>query len=121
MKICNLDYLRSHSPNNPKFVVLMIQMFISSMPPYMLDIKTALTALDWDKVFAGAHKIRPSIDLIGMPDEIGNIAKQIEIYSKERNNLNLLPDLFSKLEEAFRLAYIELEEELKMVTGTQNS
>ncbi len=120
MKTCNLDYLKSHSPNNPKFVAVMLNMFLTETPIYLAEIKKSLASGNWDHVHGNVHKIRPSIDLIGMPKEIGAIAKEIEEYAKSRTHLDLVPALFSKIDDAFTVAYAELTEELKTVTPTPN-
>lgn len=112
MKICNLDYMKSHSINNPKFVVEMINMLLTQTPAYITEMRTCLYNANWKGLQGNSHKIRPSIDMIGMPKEIGAAAKQIEENSRELTNLDLIPDLFLQVENAFHQAYIELEEEL---------
>jgi len=112
VKICNLDYLKSHSPNNPKFLIDMIQMLLTQTPEYISELSKAIVAQDWNGVHAQAHKIRPSIEFMGMPKEIFNAAKIIDQYASNLENLNLIPDLFKKIEKAFDQAYFELKEEL---------
>jgi CheY-like chemotaxis protein/HPt (histidine-containing phosphotransfer) domain-containing protein len=120
-KISNLDYLKSHSPNNPKFINEMVGMILQQSPGYISEIKRCLANSDWDGFFGNVHKIRPTIDLIGMPQEVGIIAKQMEEYGKEHIHLDLIPAMFLKMENAFKEAYIELEEELeKLKSGTGN-
>jgi len=112
-KIYNLDYLKSHSPNNPKFVSEMIQMFLEHTPPYLAKMKNCLISSDWAGLQGNIHKIRPSIDLMGMPKDIGVTAKQMEEYCKEQIHLELVPEMFLKLEKVLEGAFKELAEELK--------
>jgi len=112
-KYCNLDYLKSYSPNNPKFVGEIVKMFLEQTPKYVSQIKHAITKNDWVAVHGNSHKIRPSVDLIGMPKEIATLVKQVEDYAHSEINLDLIPSLFSKVEKAFKYAYEELELELK--------
>jgi HPt (histidine-containing phosphotransfer) domain-containing protein len=120
MRISNLDYMKSHSPNNPKFVVEMVTMILEQTPPYFMQMQNALTNSDWTSLHSIMHKIRPSIDLIGMPKEIGIIAKEIESYCKELVHLDLIPALYLKVDTAFKQAYPELEEELKQINIIPN-
>ncbi len=113
MKICNFDYLKSHSPNNPKFLAEMIEMLLTQTPAYFKEIEKSLSASDWNGVHGHIHKIRPFIDLIGLPKTIGVTAKQIEEFSGEQSHLELVPDMFLEVQHAFEMAYVELEEELK--------
>jgi len=111
-KHCNLDYLKSHSPNNPKFIVEIIQMFLEQTPAFVTKVNKCLLEEDWDGLYGNVHKIRPSIDLIGMQKEFGIEAKQIEEYCKERKNLDLVPEMIHRLEKELEEAYKELKTEL---------
>ncbi len=111
-KICNLDYLKSHSPNNPKFLSEMIEMILKQTPEYISEIKRCLANSDWNGMHGNIHKIRPSIDFMGMPKDISHAAKIMDEYAATQQHLNLIPELFSKIEKAFQQAYIELEQEL---------
>ena len=113
MKICELDYLKSHAPNNPKFVEEMIQMFLKETPAYLAGIKKSLAASDWEDVHVNAHKIKPSINFLGLPADIADAIKLINEYATTQQHLDLIPNLFLKVETAMQLAYIELADELK--------
>jgi len=112
MKPYNLDYLKTHSPNNPKFVIDIVNMFLSQTPQYLAEMKKCLADTNWVGLHGNAHKIRPSIHLIGMSKNITADVKQIEEYCKELKNLDLIPSLFNNVELAFLEVYKELEEEL---------
>ena len=59
-----------------------------------------------------AHKIKPTLDLIGLPAEITILAKQLEKYASEQTHLESIPAQLKTLEEMLKQAYTELEEEL---------
>ena len=115
IKICNLDYLKSHSPNNPKFLKEMLQMLLEQTPVAIEQMNKHLSTADWNELYGNLHKMRPSLDFMGMPKDIGTTAKQIEEYAKEQEHLDLIPTLLLKLEKALEQAYKELEEELKKI------
>jgi len=117
-KICNLNYLKSHSPNNPKFISEMIQLILKQTPTYLSEMARCIAANDWNGLQGAVHKIRPSIHLIGMPEEITLATKQIEEYYNKQTHLNLIPDLFDSIEKAFTQSFEELKEELKQYPET---
>ena len=111
-KICNLDYLKSHAPNNPKFVTEMLQLILKQTPLIIEQLNTCLATADWDGLQGNAHKIKPTLDLIGLPAEITMLAKQLEKYASEQTHLESIPAQLKTLEEMLKQAYTELEEEL---------
>lgn len=113
LKICNLDYLKSHAPNNPNFVTEMLQLILKQTPIVIEHLKKCLATSDWDGLQGNAHKIKPTLDLIGLPKEILHTAKQIEEYASDQNHLDLIPAQLLKLENALKQAFKELEEELE--------
>ena len=115
-KICNLEYLKSHSPNNSKFLAEMIQLFLTQIPGYLAEMERCLIAEDWNGLHANAHKIRPSLDFIGLPKDISHSAKLMDEYGSTQQHLDLVPELFLKVKNALDLAFIELKEELENLT-----
>lgn len=112
MKICNLNYLKSVSPNNPQFITEMIQLFLKNVPLAMKAIDTGIKESDWETVQFHAHKLRSHIDTMGMDKKYTEMAKQIEDYASKKQNINQISDLITKLNLIFDKAYIELEAEL---------
>jgi PAS domain S-box-containing protein len=112
-KICDLNYLHSHGPNNPKFVAEMLQLILTQTPLVMSELKKCLADSDWEGLYGNAHKIKPTLDLIGLPKEIRTIAKQIEDYSSEKVHLDSIPSKLALLESTLTQAYNELEKELE--------
>lgn len=112
MKLCNFNYLKSISPDNPKFVREMIQLFLKNVPLFIDTINTCLTSSDWDGVQHSAHKIKSHFDCMGIPKDYRDTVKQIEDYAQHQKHLDLIPGLMLKLEGTIQQAYKELETEL---------
>lgn len=113
MKCCDLTYLKSHSPNNPKFLLEMVEMILKETPPYLEKMKTCLLNQDWEGLHLNMHKIKPSIDFIGMSKDIFATAKSLEENAKEQKNMEEIPGQYEKVNKAFQEAFIELSEEVK--------
>lgn len=113
MKTCDLSYLKSHSPNNPKFLLQMVEMILKETPPYLQKMKECLLKQDWSGLHLNTHKIKPSIDFIGMSKDIFATAKSLEENAKEQKNIEEIPSQFEIVNQAFQEAFIELSEEIK--------
>ncbi len=112
-KICNLDHLKAQSPKKPEFVSKMIQLLLKQIPVSIEEMHACLKSESWQGLGEAAHKLRPSIVMIGMDKELVKMTLQIEEYAFAKKNLDLIPKLVQKLRTALERAFIELEEELK--------
>lgn len=113
MKSCDLTYLKSHSPNNPKFLLQMVEMILIETPPYLEKMKECLLSQDWEGLHLNTHKIKPSIDFIGMSKDIFETAKSLEENAKEQKNIDEIPSQYEKVNKAFQEAFVELAEEVR--------
>ena len=111
-KICNLDYLKSHAANNPKFVTEMLQLILKQTPLITTQLKKCLATSDWDGLQKSAHKIKPTLDLIGLPKEVKILVENLEEFANEQIHLDLIPTKLKTLEKMLKQAYKELAEEL---------
>lgn len=113
MKICNLEYLHTISHGNKGFITEVIQLFIVELPRDMLAIKSGIKDADWEIIHNSSHKIKPSIKMLGLEQNIQDIVSKINSNAKSKINLEEINSLFSTLEEKILLAISELEEVLK--------
>jgi signal transduction histidine kinase/DNA-binding NarL/FixJ family response regulator len=111
-KLTNLDYLRTVSKGNTKFMAEVISIFMLQTPSAITNMKKYAHAGDWKSLAAEAHKIKPSFNFMGMK-KTGDLAKEIEELGK--NNVQTEKIVFSieKIEDACSKAFPELEMELK--------
>jgi PAS domain S-box-containing protein len=117
IKICNLGSLKSQLGNKPKLVEEMLKVILKEIPIIIKQISKCLDTEDWSSLHGNIHKIKPTLNLIGLPKDIIVAAKQVEEYAREQQHLDLIPALLLKLETALEQAYKELEEELKTIKG----
>lgn len=113
MKLCNLNYLKSISPDNPKFVKDMVLIFINNVPISVKAMNAGVISSDWKEIQHHAHKIRSHMDCVEIPKKYVNMAKEIEQSAEQQQNLDVISGLLLKLEIVFQQAYQELDEELK--------
>ena len=100
----NLERLYALAGDDEGFVRQMALMFNKQTPPLLKDLREYYQAQNWEKVKAVAHKIKPSLDFMGI-EEIKPEIRMIEDYSINRTNLDDLPDLIDRLEEICELVF----------------
>ena len=62
----NLSKVYALSDNDPEFVNEILSLFVSEVPEDLLQIKEGIKKKDHKHAYAYAHKIKPTLDLLGM-------------------------------------------------------
>ena len=62
----NLSKVYALSDNDVEFARQIIMLFLEEVPPEMKNIKIGLKEKDHKKIYHAAHKIKPTLDLLGM-------------------------------------------------------
>lgn len=109
-KSYDLSKLVAMSGGNMAFVEKMVLTFISLAPQSIADINTALNELDYPKLNAAAHKLKPSLDFMG----IGTLAQDIrvlELNVANLQNLETVPELVKNISETCLQACEEMKQE----------
>jgi PAS domain S-box-containing protein len=83
--IIDLTYLKKVSNNNQEFIQEIINTFLESMPKSIEDINTFLKEKNWIQLGKVAHKIKPTITLMGIHSLKDKIL-QLEIEAKNGAN-----------------------------------
>lgn len=78
----DLSKLISLSRGDDEFVRNMVDVFLQHTPPALDEIRAALAAKDYVAVGKTAHRIKPSIDTMGIA-KLRGVAKEIELLTKE--------------------------------------
>ena len=112
MEVCNLSYLKSVSPNNPKFMTEMIQIFLKNVPVAIESMKASVPSQDWEMLQHHAHKLRSHIDCVGISKKYADMAKQVEENAKQKKDMAGINEMVMQLDAVFEKAYNELKSEL---------
>ncbi|MBK8876556.1 MAG: response regulator [Bacteroidia bacterium] len=111
-KLTNLDYLRELSDNNESFFKDFISLFLNNTPETMAELEKQLSCKNWEGVRQAAHKMKPSLNYLGLKEAQG-LAASVEEYALKKENLEKIESMVSRLKEICNDAYSELEQELK--------
>ena len=94
----DLSMVRSVSGGDEGFIKKMVQLFVETAPPTVAELQQALQAQQWDRVGKLAHKLKSTIDSMGvntLKDEI----RTIESNGKHQQHTDELPPLVQKVAE----------------------
>src|SRR5690606_31505396 len=91
-KLYDLSLVRLLSGGDEEFVLKMIDLFIKTMPDSLQLLQESVKNEQWDDAGKAAHKMKSTIDAIGISSLKNNI-RQIENYSKQRQS----PDEINRL------------------------
>jgi len=109
-KITNLDYLRTFSGGDAKFIREMIDTFLAQTPKDLAAINQALSKKDWAGIGSTAHSLKTSTRFMGMA-KTSEMLKTVELSGKEKKKLNSIPQLIKQIETSCQKAYKELKAE----------
>ena len=79
-KELNLDYLYEFADGDKTFVKEMIELFITNVPVFVDNIKSAYKDEDWEKLRFNAHKFSPQLQFFGLKSIISDV-DAIEEYA----------------------------------------
>lgn len=97
----NLEMLREMSGGDESFVAMMVQMFIDSSPEVMQGMEAALAEKRWADLGGLAHKIKPTIDTMGI-ESLKDLIREVEKDGKAAANLDALPLKVTKVNDTLR-------------------
>lgn len=107
-----LSKLRDIAKGNQAFIDKMVRLFIEQGPATVSQIKEAYTAGDLDKVRSAAHRIKPSLDSLGIH------SLKEDILNLEKNAADLhasgkLEDIILRLDDVISKIIADLEKEIQ--------
>ncbi|MFT5816936.1 MAG: HPt (histidine-containing phosphotransfer) domain-containing protein [Bacteroidia bacterium] len=106
-KLYDLEQLNSIAAGNPDFVIKMVNMFLDMTPGLVDRIEAGLQTQDWAEVRSAAHKMKPSVDMMGI-SSLRDIVRGIEGNAKSETNLEQIPELYFTLTETLDKVYEQL-------------
>lgn len=109
----NLAKVYALSDNDPEFVMQIITLFITEVPQDMAQIKLGIKEKDHKLAYSFAHKIKPTLDLLGMTTAFEEIL-QIEAWTKREGKRREIDDTFDSVEKAVEKAVKEIKKDFNI-------
>lgn len=104
----DLTTLRQMASGNEQFVMTMVNTFLNETPRSIKEITAALEKQDWETLRAAAHKIKPSMEIMGIL-ELKEDIKIIESNAKHLQHLDDMPELIEKLNAICNVLFEQLK------------
>ncbi len=95
-QLYNLEQLEAMASGDVAFVNKMVGMFIDLTPEVIDRMKDGFASDDLEDMGAAAHKIKPSIDMMGIKVLYQKI-RDLEQFGKNRQNMDQIPGLLNEV------------------------
>jgi HPt (histidine-containing phosphotransfer) domain-containing protein len=109
----NLAKVYALSDNDPEFVNQIISLFVTEVPLDLIQIKLGIKTKDYKLAYAYAHKIKPSLDLMGMSVAFEEIL-QIEAWTKAEGKRKEIQATFDSVESQIEKAAKEITKDFSL-------
>lgn len=109
----NLSKVYAISDNDVDFAKQIVVLFTEEVPPEMLNIKSGLKEKDFSRVYHAAHKIKPTLELLGMDLAYEDVLA-IELWSKAKGKKKEIKEVVKSLKEKLALALKELKKDYNL-------
>ncbi len=107
-KLFNLTMLESMGKGKPEFVKKMISIFVNSLPADISKLMECTQKQDWLAVSKTAHRMKPSIDGMGI-ESLKETIRQIETLSKEQEEIEIIKNLVDQVVQVLNTVLIQLK------------
>jgi PAS domain S-box-containing protein len=112
-RLYDLTMVNTIAGGDQSFIQKMISLFIETVPAGVEDLKAATAAADWDKVGKVAHKLKSTIDSMGISD-LKEVIRTIETNGKQQQHTNELPPLVDKVGTVVAECISQLKEDFSL-------
>jgi len=106
--ITDLDYLRTMSGGDSKFIREMVDLFRDQVEEYKLLMPELLRKKDYDNLSKMAHKAKSSVAVMGMK-KVAEQLKDLEILASKEEQVEQYEFLVNEFLEQSQLALVELD------------
>jgi HPt (histidine-containing phosphotransfer) domain-containing protein len=106
----NLSKVYALSDNDPEFVMQIISLFVSEVPQDLKQIDLGIKNKDHKLAYAYAHKIKPTLDLLGMTMAHEEIL-QVEAWTKAEGKKKEIEATFESIENQVDKAIKEIKKD----------
>ncbi len=110
-KLYDLTMVQSVSGGDDSFIKKMVSLFIETVPQNMQDLKKALQEENWDQVGRTAHKLKSTIDSMGIKS-IRQEIRAVEANAKQKESLQSIPSMVNTIDTVIIECIGQLQSEI---------
>lgn len=105
----DLSQLHELSAGNPEFVEKMVHMFLALTPELIQRLKNGLNDKNFAEIKSAAHKMKPSIDMMGIVS-LSQKIRILEQYAASESHTSEIPSLIGETEEILKDVMSQLKQ-----------
>lgn len=109
----NLAKVYALSDNDPEFVIQIVTLFVTEVPDDLAQIKEGIKKKDHKHAYSYAHKIKPTLDLLGLKMAFEEIL-QIEAWTKAEGEKKEIKETFKSVKNQIEDAVKELKKDFDL-------
>ncbi|WP_159801946.1 Hpt domain-containing protein [Flavobacterium sp. MK4S-17] len=109
----NLSKVYAISDNDAEFAKQIVVLFTEEVPAEMHNIKEGLKEKDYSRVYHAAHKIKPTLDLMGMDMAYEDVVT-IENWTRAEGKKKEIKDVVKSLKGYINLTVKELKKDFNL-------
>ncbi len=106
----NLSKVYALSDNDEEFVLQIIDLFVTEVPQDLKQIEIGIKEKDHKQAYAYAHKIKPTLDLLGMTMAFEEIL-QVEAWTRAEGKKNEIEATFESIQDQIDKAIKEIKKD----------
>ena len=110
-KLYDLNMIHSVSGGDAAFIKKMILLFIETVPQNVQELVDATGQKNWEQVSKMAHKLKSTIDSMGIRSLHDQI-RRVESNAKNHENLERMPDMVGQVESVVSVCIQQLRTEV---------
>jgi len=109
----NLSKVYALSDNDPEFVNQIIELFVTEVPEDMKQIDLGIKEKDHKLAYSYAHKIKPTLDLLGMTNAHQEIL-EVEAWTKAEGKRKEIEHTFESVKSQVEKAIKEIKKDFDL-------
>ena len=109
----NLAKVYALSDNDPEFVLQIVTLFVTEIPEDLAEIKEGIKKKDHKHAYSYAHKVKPSLDLLGLKVAFEEIL-QIEAWTKAEGEKKEIKETYKSVKHQVEDAIKELKKDFDL-------
>ncbi len=112
MSKLDLTYLNEISGGDKNFIREMLDLFVTTTATEVDQFDALMANSDYEKIGGLAHKMKAPIQMLGA-NELFEVIRNIEIFGKERSNLDQIPSMIGRVKSEINILKDEIIDVLK--------
>jgi HPt (histidine-containing phosphotransfer) domain-containing protein len=109
----NLAKVYALSDNDPEFVMQIVTLFVTEVPEDLAEIKEGIKKRDHKYAYSYAHKVKPTLDLLGLKVAFEEIL-QVEAWTKGEGEKKEIKETFKSIKNQVDEAIKELKKDFDL-------